>query len=65
MTAREIEAILSRAGFVLTRQTGHRIWEKDQLAVPVPVHRGDVPKGTIRNIIKLAEMTVEEFLGYR
>jgi predicted RNA binding protein YcfA (HicA-like mRNA interferase family) len=65
MTAREVEAILQRAGFVFVRQTGHRIWQKGVLSVPVPAHPGDIPPGTVRNIIKLAGMTIEEFLGYR
>jgi predicted RNA binding protein YcfA (HicA-like mRNA interferase family) len=65
MTAREVEAILERAGFVLVRQGGHRVWEKGHRTVPVPSHPGDVPKGTLRNILRLAGMTVEEFLAFR
>jgi predicted RNA binding protein YcfA (HicA-like mRNA interferase family) len=65
MKVREVERILSRSGFVLDRQTGHRIWCKGERCVPVPSHPGDVPSGTLRNIITLAGMTVEEFLSYR
>jgi predicted RNA binding protein YcfA (HicA-like mRNA interferase family) len=68
MPAREVEAILQRAqraGFVLTRQTGHRHWRKGARTVPVPTHPGDIPTGTLRNIIALSGMTVEEFLSYR
>jgi predicted RNA binding protein YcfA (HicA-like mRNA interferase family) len=65
MKARDVEAILRRAGFVLDRQTSHRIWAKGQLRVPVPAHPGDLKMGTLRSIIKLAGMTDEEFLGYR
>jgi len=65
MKAREVEAILRRAGFVLDRPSGHRVWCKGERCVPVPSHPGDVPTGTLRNIITLAGMTVEEFLGYR
>ena len=65
MTAREVERVLQRAGFVLARQTGHRIWQRDGFGVPVPVHPGDLPPGTLRNIIKLTGMTVEEFLDLR
>jgi predicted RNA binding protein YcfA (HicA-like mRNA interferase family) len=65
MTAREVEAALARGGFVLDRQTGHRIWRKGERTVPVPVHRGDLPKGTLRNIIALSGMTTDEFLSHR
>jgi predicted RNA binding protein YcfA (HicA-like mRNA interferase family) len=51
MNAREVEVILKRAGFVLDRQSGHRIWGKGERTVPVPVHMGDIPQGTLRNII--------------
>jgi predicted RNA binding protein YcfA (HicA-like mRNA interferase family) len=65
MKAREVEGILARAGFVLDRKAGHRLRCKDGRCVPVPSHPGDVPTGTLRNIIALAGMTVEEFLSYR
>ncbi len=65
MTAREVETILERAGFVVLRQTDHRIWGKGPHSVPVPMHRGDLKVGTLRGIIKLTGMTVDEFLGHR
>ena len=65
MTAREVEAILTRAGFVFVRQTDHRIWAKGTLTVPVPVHPRDLKVGTLRGIIKLAGMSTDEFLRYR
>lgn len=65
MTAREVEAILHRAGFVFIRQTDHRIWRKGALTVPVPSHSGDLKMGTLRRIVKFAGMTTDEFLSYR
>jgi predicted RNA binding protein YcfA (HicA-like mRNA interferase family) len=65
LTAREVEAILYRAGFVLARQTGHRVWQKGDRKAPVPRHRGDLPKGTLRSIIELTGMSVADFLGHR
>jgi predicted RNA binding protein YcfA (HicA-like mRNA interferase family) len=65
MTGRDVERILARAGFVLVRQTGHRHWNKGERTVPVPVHPGDIPIGTLRSIIKSTGMTVEEFLSHR
>lgn len=63
MRAREGEAILARAGFVFVRQSGHRIWQKGGRTVPVPTHGGDIPTGTLRSIIRLPGMSVDEFLG--
>jgi predicted RNA binding protein YcfA (HicA-like mRNA interferase family) len=66
MTAREVEAILRRAGFVFVRQTNHRIWRHpDGRAVSIPPHRGDLRPGTLRSIIDQADMTEEEFLQLR
>lgn len=65
MKAREVEAILRRAGFVLVRQTNHRIWEKGERSVPVPTHPRDLKMGTLRSIIMFAGMTDEEFLKLR
>jgi predicted RNA binding protein YcfA (HicA-like mRNA interferase family) len=65
MTAREVERILERAGFVFVRQTDHRIWRKGGHTVPVPTHRGDLKTGTLRGIIELSGMTAQEFLSYR
>lgn len=65
MTAREVERVLQRAGFVLARQTGHRIWQRGGFSVPVLAHRGDLKQGTLRGIITMSGMSVDEFLVYR
>ncbi len=65
MTAGDVEGVLRRPGFTLVRQTGHRIWQRDGFIVPVPAHPGDLPSGTLRNIIKLTGMTTEDFLDLR
>jgi predicted RNA binding protein YcfA (HicA-like mRNA interferase family) len=41
LRAREIEAILARAGFVFDRQSGYRVWFKGERCTPVPAHPGD------------------------
>lgn len=66
MRAREVVAILKRAGFVEDRQKGsHLALAKGGRTVTVPMHPGDLPKGTIRSIIDQAGMTVDEFLALR
>ncbi|HKI02204.1 MAG TPA: type II toxin-antitoxin system HicA family toxin [Thermoanaerobaculia bacterium] len=65
VTARELTRALERAGFVLRRQRGsHQIYQHIQTGqrVSVPVHTGDIPKGTLRQILRLADLSVERFL---
>lgn len=57
---------LERAGFVLRRQTGgHKILRHPvtKVTVPVPIHGGgDLKPGTLRAILREADLTVEEFV---
>ncbi|MGI8475965.1 MAG: type II toxin-antitoxin system HicA family toxin [Thermomicrobiales bacterium] len=64
MTAREIVAILERAGFALDRVGSHRIYVKDGRIVPVPYHPGDLPRGPLKGIIRLSGMIVDPFLSH-
>ena len=62
---REVVSALERAGFEVRRQTGsHVIMYKSGIRRPISVsqHPGDLPKGTVRAIIREAELTKEEFL---
>jgi predicted RNA binding protein YcfA (HicA-like mRNA interferase family) len=63
--ASRIVKALERAGFVVKRQTGsHVILIRAGLRRPVvvPMHRRELPRATVRDIITQAELTVEEFL---
>jgi len=59
---------LKRAGFYIHHQTGsharllHKT--KPELRVTLPCHRKDIPKGTLANILRQANLTVEEFINY-
>ena len=60
---RELAQKLRRAGFEVIRTRRHPVYysaERD-LTIPIPSHPGDVPKGTLRTIIREMELTVEEF----
>ena len=60
---RELARKLRRAGFVEIRTSRHPVYysaEKD-LTIPIPMHPGDVPKGTLRSIIREMQISVEEF----
>ena len=58
--------VLLRGGFYIHHQTGsparllHRT--DPELRVTVPIHSKDMPKGTLRRVIRQAGLTVEEFL---
>jgi predicted RNA binding protein YcfA (HicA-like mRNA interferase family) len=63
---KEVVRILLNIGFVFHRQKGsHGIYIKDSLMVVVPQHNRDMKKGTLNNIIKGTNLTVEEFLSFR
>ncbi|MFQ5632591.1 MAG: type II toxin-antitoxin system HicA family toxin [bacterium] len=55
MTKREIEKLLKKAGFVKRSGGKHYIWIKEGLPpVAVPRHKGDIPTGTAKSILKAA-----------
>lgn len=62
---RELVRALKRAGFEEQRQRGnhmHMRRQGDGRRVTVPVHRGrTVPTGTLRAILRDAEISVDEF----
>ena len=62
-SAREVLAILLRAGFVEKRQSGsHKILRHpDGRQTYVAMHSGDIPNGTFRSILKQARLSEEEF----
>jgi predicted RNA binding protein YcfA (HicA-like mRNA interferase family) len=62
-TPREVLAKLKRAGFVEVRQTGSHLFLRhpDGRLTFVAMHRGDIPIGTFRKILKQARLTEEEF----
>ena len=68
LTPRELISKLKKGGFVFDRQAkgSHEIWYNSvtHKRTVVPNHPGkDIPKGTLRAIIKEAGLTLDEFLG--
>lgn len=61
----ELIRVLERAGFIRKRQKGshlHLFRERDKRRVTVPVHPGKiVPIGTLRAILRDADISIEEF----
>ncbi len=60
-SGKDILKTLERLGFKIARIRKHYIMKRGDIVVPVPFHK-KVPKGTIRAIIREAEVTVKEFL---
>jgi predicted RNA binding protein YcfA (HicA-like mRNA interferase family) len=62
-TPREVIAKLKRAGFEEVRQTGSHLFlrHSDGRLTFVAMHRGDIPLGTMRKILKQANLTEEQF----
>jgi predicted RNA binding protein YcfA (HicA-like mRNA interferase family) len=63
---REVAARLRRLGFDFHRQAAgsHEIWHNPTTGrfTTVPNHPGDIPEGTLRAILKQAEVSVGAFL---
>ena len=61
--AREALAKLQRAGFLVRRQSGSHVILRhpDGRQTYVAMHPGDIPTGTLRSILKQANLSEEEF----
>ena len=62
---KEIIRKLKSSGFVFDRSAkgSHEIWWNPSTRKrTIPNHPGDIPEGTLRAILKQADLTVEEFL---
>jgi predicted RNA binding protein YcfA (HicA-like mRNA interferase family) len=63
---REIIKRLKRFGFEFYRQAAgsHEIWHNPQtgLFTTIPNHPGDMPEGTLRAILKQANISADDFL---
>jgi predicted RNA binding protein YcfA (HicA-like mRNA interferase family) len=60
---RELARKLRRAGYVEIRTSRHPVYylAAENLTIPVPQHPGDVPKGTLRAIVREMGISVEAF----
>jgi predicted RNA binding protein YcfA (HicA-like mRNA interferase family) len=66
LPARRVVAALERAGFRVIRIKGSHCFLRHQSdptrQTIVPLHRGDLPAGTLRAILRQARLTAEELL---
>lgn len=62
----QVLRILEKAGFYVHHQRGshmrlfHRY--RKELKVTIPYHKKDIPRGTLKSILKQADLTDERFL---
>ena len=67
LRSKEVVRALEGAGFQTWRQKGSHLTmfrDKDRRALTIPIHFSkDVPKGTLRTIIRDAGLTVQEFVN--
>jgi predicted RNA binding protein YcfA (HicA-like mRNA interferase family) len=65
LTSKDVIRALEKAGFGVSRMSGsycRLIHQTDpSRKITVPVHRGDIPKGTLHAIIRQAGLTIVEF----
>lgn len=67
LKARDVVRVLRALGFLATRQSGSHIFFKhpDGRVTLVPQHGGeDIGRGLLRQILREAELTPEEFLRH-
>jgi predicted RNA binding protein YcfA (HicA-like mRNA interferase family) len=66
VTLRKLLAALQRAGFVIDRIKGshHFLRHNDnpERRTVIALHSGDMPQGTLRDILKQAKLARDEFL---
>ena len=63
---KQVIAALQRADFFIDHQTGSHArlihQTESHRRVSVPMHNKDLKKGTLKNILRQAEVSVEEFI---
>lgn len=58
----EIISVLERNGFIYVSQRGsHRKYSNGKRTTIIPMH-GEVPKGTLKDIIEQAGLSLDDFL---
>lgn len=65
LTSRKVIAILEKKGFVLVRTKGsHQVFrnEETRRQVTIPLHPGDLPQGTLHEILKQAGLSRDDIL---
>ena len=60
----KVAKVLEKLGFQFVRQKGsHAIFVNGSLVVTIPMHRKELKKGTLSNIIKQSGVSAKEFIS--
>ena len=63
---KQVIAALQRTDFFIDHQTGSHVrlvhQTKPHRRVSVPMHNKDIPTGTLKNILRQAELSVEDLI---
>ena len=66
LKANEVLSALLKGGFYIHHQTGShaRLFHqrKKELRITIAIHSKDVPNGTLKGILRQADLSIEEFL---
>ncbi|MDM8005223.1 MAG: type II toxin-antitoxin system HicA family toxin [Phycisphaerae bacterium] len=63
LTSRQVVQALSVLGFTTVRQRGsHLQMKRGNRLATVPLHRGDIPPGTLKSILRQAGITAQELV---
>jgi predicted RNA binding protein YcfA (HicA-like mRNA interferase family) len=65
LTAKQVVSGLERNGFVLARQKGsHATYRNpDGRIAVVPMHSGDIKRGTLRSILRQSGLDIDSLVG--
>lgn len=66
LTSRKVIAILEKKGFTLVRTKGsHHIFRNEETGrhVTIPLHPGDLPQGTLQEIVRQAGLSRDDILN--
>lgn len=68
LKAKQVLRALQRAGFYIHHQAGSHVRlfhkTKSHLRVTIPIHSRDIPRATLSQVLKQAELSKKELLKY-
>ena len=68
ITSKRLIRAFRKAGFIIDHQRGSHVYMSHPTSpariVPIPYHNQDLAKGTLKNILKLAGLTVEQLVEF-
>ena len=64
LTSRKLVKALTTLGFVNIRQRGsHLVMKRGNLLIIVPMHKGDIPPGTLKSILRQGSINLQDLIN--